>query len=115
MSTSHEPIFRNAEMEATERAARNRTFATMFRPDETIWLVREELDPEGPVWRLDFLRQGKQGEWLYHRYSYDIPTRVVYFRGTRPVATDELTRLRRQGTRFSPHETASTPTNAAHD
>ncbi len=109
MSTAHEPIFHNAETEATERAARDRTVATMFRPDETIWLVREELDPEGPVWRLDFLRRGAQGEWLYQRYSYDIPTRVVYFRGARPVATDELTRLRRHGTRFNNMHSAGSP------
>jgi hypothetical protein len=49
------------------------------------------------MWRVDIVRQGPQGHWMYHRYHYDVATGVIYFMGARPVDDEELPRLRRGG------------------
>jgi hypothetical protein len=89
-----------------EKTIRDQTFAYMFQKNELVWRVGEHYDPIEMMWRVDFLRQSKQGTWMYERYHYDVATRVIYFMGTRPVAEEELTKLRRSGQRIRPLEPA---------
>lgn len=100
IETTETNYFIDDAEEAEARALRDQTLAKLFRANEMVWLLREEFDPVGPIWRVDFLRPGPQGTWLYQRYAYDIPTSVAYFRGERAVDENELRTLRRQGKRF---------------
>lgn len=81
-------------------AERDQAFARMFSTGELIWQVGELYDPQQVVWRIDFLRQGRQGTWMYQRYHYDVDTGVIYFMGERPVSEEELPVLRRAGRVF---------------
>lgn len=89
------------EFDDESKRARDRAFAHMFRPGELVWQLGERYDEWSTSWRVDFLRQGQQGRWMYYRYHYDVPTGVIYFMGTRPIEDDtELARLRRSGRVF---------------
>jgi hypothetical protein len=89
----------------TDKAKRDAAFLQMFGDNELIWLVAETYNPTEAVWRMDFLRQGPQGTWMYYRYRYEEPTNVIYFMGTRPVEDEELPALRRKGRVFRERQT----------
>jgi hypothetical protein len=76
----------------------------MFKAGERIWRVGEHYNEHEAVWRVDFVLQGPHATWMYHRYHYDTLTGVIYFMGARPVDDEELSRLRRAGTRVYPTE-----------
>ncbi|NJN65832.1 MAG: hypothetical protein HC884_03505 [Chloroflexaceae bacterium] len=82
------------------RMKRDRTLATKFRPGERVWMVGEQYDPVFNTWRIDVVRAGGQGQWMRQRYTYDIPTGVVYFFGERPLSDEEFALVRRTGKAF---------------
>lgn len=82
------------------RAQRDQLIVGMLQPGEEIWLVDEQYDSALLFWRFDLLRRGPHGTWMRQRYQYDAVASIVHFRGERPVPTNELTKLRRSGTRM---------------
>lgn len=89
-----------SEQESEGRIARDKAFSRMFKKSELVWQVGERYNPVEVVWRVDFLRQGQQGTWMYQRYHYDVATGVIYFMGERPVDETEMSNLRRRGRIF---------------
>lgn len=85
----------DSQVAGTEQ--RDQAFARIFRPNELVWQVGEHFDTTATTWRVDFIRQGPQGQWMLQRYKYDVATGVVYFMGERPLADGELRQLRRIG------------------
>lgn len=77
-----------------------RAVATMFRPDERVWLVDEQYDAQVTTWRITIVRRGEQERWMRQRYHYDVPTGVIYFMGQRPLSDEELADVRRSGKLF---------------
>lgn len=82
-----------------------RAIATMFKPDERVWLVDEQYDKQATIWRITIVRLGEQQRWMRQRYHYDTPTGVIYFMGARPVTEEELVMLRRSGKLFPARHT----------
>lgn len=92
-------IYRDIDSEDV-RVKRDRTLATKFRPGERVWMVGEQYDAVFNTWRIDVVRMGKQGQWMRQRYTYDVPTGVVYFFGERPLSDEEFALVRRTGKPF---------------
>jgi hypothetical protein len=48
--------------------------------------------------------RSKEGYWMRKRYRYEVPTRVLYFMGQRPLSEEEFAQVRREGKPFRTHQ-----------
>jgi len=83
---------------------RDQRIATMFKPNERVWIVDEHYFPDSTIWRIDLVSRSKEGYWMRKRYRYEVPTRVLYFMGQRPLSEEEFATVRREGKPFRKHQ-----------
>lgn len=81
--------------------ARNARLRTIFGNDTLVWIVGEEYETDGPVWRVTLVCQGLAGRWVQRRYRYDIPSDTIHFAGEQPISDHQLQAARRSGQRLS--------------
>ncbi|NJP06453.1 MAG: hypothetical protein HC837_12925 [Chloroflexaceae bacterium] len=86
--------------QAPAQQERDQTLRRLLRPDEMVWLVEEAYDPVETTWRVDLVRQNRQGQWMRQRYVYDVPRQIVYFKGERPISDAERAKIRREARVF---------------
>jgi hypothetical protein len=84
----------------TTRSACDVRLRTVFPATRMVWIIDEQYDPIGPVWRVNLLCQVDMGRWMLRRYRYDIPSDTLYFAGERPATDSELLAGRRGGRRL---------------
>lgn len=84
----------------TIRAASDARLRTVFGAGALIWIIDEQYDPIGPVWRVDLVCQAEMGRWMQRRYRYDIPSDTLHFAGELPVTDSQLLAARRGGRRL---------------
>ena len=75
------------------REKRDRKLFRMLDPDEPAWLVEESVHPEDEVAYFTVVHRWSPGGWARRRYTYDLVSDVMHFRGTTAVSDDELTQL----------------------
>ena len=85
-----------AEAEAA-RALRDALIVKTLQPGESVWLVDERFVANGPTWVVTLVRQGEQGTWMHRRYSYDIPSDVLFFAGEAPISEADAAKGRKTG------------------
>lgn len=85
---------------AVIQAASDARLRTVFPPPTQVWLVTEEYDPLGPVWRVTLVCPGERGRWMWRRYRYDIPSNTLHFAGEQPASAADLLTARRDGRRL---------------
>ena len=82
------------------RAESDRLLAGIFAPGSLVWIVDEQYERDGPVWRVTLVCQGLQGRWMRRRYRYDIPSGTLHYAGETPLGEGELAVARRTGRRL---------------
>lgn len=94
------PIAPSAEEAAADRAAYEQLITTVCASSPMIWIVEEQYDTNGPLWRVTLVCQGDQARWMRRRYRYDIPSGTLHFAGEQPLSDAELAAARRSGRRI---------------
>lgn len=84
----------------TIRAASDARLRTVFGDASLVWIIGEEYDGNGPVWRVSLVCRSEMGRWMQRRYRYDIPSDTLHFAGEQPVTDGELLEARRSGRRL---------------
>jgi len=82
-------------------SARNARLRTIFGSEALVWIVGEEYETDGPVWRVTLVCPGLAGRWVQRRYRYDIPSDTIHFAGEQPISDSQLQAARRSGQRLS--------------
>jgi hypothetical protein len=82
-------------------AASDALLRIVFPGDALVWIVSEEYDLNGPVWRVTLVCPGPQGHWMRRRYRYDIPSNTLHFAGEQPINSAELRTARATGRRLA--------------
>lgn len=82
-------------------AASDARLRTIFSDDALVWIVGEEYDVNGPVWRVTLVCQGLMSRWMRRRYRYDIPSDTLHFAGEQPISADDLRTARQSGRRLA--------------
>ena len=86
------------------RAARDHKVAVMLDPHAPAWLVNEKVDLEKGEIQFDIVhRWPLTGQWERRHFTYDAEVDVLHFRGSSPVSSAELARLK-STERFRAHE-----------
>ncbi|NTW98208.1 MAG: hypothetical protein HGB28_06645, partial [Oscillochloris sp.] len=75
--------------------------ASVFQPDERVWITEAVYESNGPVWRVTLLCPGERSGWARRRYRYDIPSGTLHFAGAEPAGDDDLAAARRSGRQIS--------------
>lgn len=76
------------------RARRDRKLFKMLDPDEPAWLVEEEVHEEDEVVYYSVVHRWLPAGWQRRRYTYDLVSDVVHFRGTTALDDSELTKMK---------------------
>lgn len=90
----------SAEDQRTIRAASDARLRVVFLDHPLVWIVDEQYDQIGPIWRVTLVCQAEMGRWMRRRYRYDIPSDTLQYAGEQPVAEAELMSARRSGRRL---------------
>jgi hypothetical protein len=90
-----------ADEQQSIRVASDALLRTIFPDAALVWIVSEEYDLNGPVWRVTLVCPGPQGHWMRRRYRYDIPSNTLHFAGEQPISTLELRTARATGRRLA--------------
>jgi hypothetical protein len=84
----------------TVRAASDARLRTVFGGGSLVWIIDEQYDRDGPVWRVTLIYQLDMVRWMKRRYRYDIPSDTLHFAGEQPATDGELLAARRDGRRL---------------
>lgn len=85
----------------TIKAACDVRLRTIFQGNALVWIIEEQYEPIGPIWRVTLLCQAAMGRWMKRRYRYDIPSDTLQFAGEQPACDSELLAARRGGRRLN--------------
>lgn len=97
--SSPQPVAPDPVKEAS-RSASECALAGIFPRGALVWIIDEQYETNGPVWRVTLVCQGMQGRWMRRRYRYDIPSGTLHYTGETPISDAELTAARRGGHRL---------------
>ena len=76
------------------RMNRDRKLFRMLDPDEPAWLVEETVNQDDEIATYTVVHRWKPGGWARRRYTYDIFSNVIHFRGTSPVDDSEMAKMK---------------------
>jgi hypothetical protein len=83
---------------------RDNRLAMLFQSQERVWIVEQTYNPQTTQWHIDLVRMGKHGRWMRQRYLYEVPSKVIYFRGEHALSEAEFVQVRRTATLFHKHQ-----------
>lgn len=86
----------------TWRERRDLKLFTMINPEEPAWLVREMADDAAEVVLFDIVHRWSPHGWQRRRYSYDMISDVIHFRGSSAVNDSDLTKLKPEQRLYTP-------------
>ncbi len=78
----------------TWRNARDQKMFRMLDPDEPAWLVQEEVHREKEVVFYEIVHRWQPGGWQRRRYTYDMISDVIHFRGAVNMDDSDITKIK---------------------